>query len=123
MGRWALLLGGLFAVSGSPVAAQSLQISTVHGNETGCRVLAGGAYESDDKFLLHPDRYEAHESSCEFVEVLVSRAGAQVVKALCQGEGSYWVQSIIVSEPDPEGDSLLVFFDNGELWHEVKPCS
>lgn len=83
---------------------------------------AGGPYDSDDKFLLRADGYEAHESGCEFVEVLPSRAGAKVVKALCEGEGTFWLQSIIISPPDPENDSLLVFFDNGELWQEVSPC-
>ena len=120
--RRLLSLPALLIISTTAAAAQ-LDIDGIHGNETGCRVEAGGTYTSDDRFVLRADSYQAHESVCEFVEVLSSRSGAQVVKALCQGEGSYWLQSIIVSEADPEGDSLLVFFDNGELWHEVRPCS
>ena len=110
-------------LAATAAGAQSLDLPSLYGNETGCRVAAGGAYAGDDKFTLGSDGYEAHESDCEFVEVLSSRSGARVVKALCQGEGSFWLQSIIVSPPDPESDSLLVFFDGGELWHEVRPCT
>lgn len=103
-------------------SAQGLDLPGTFGNETGCRVLAGGAYESDDRFLLKADGYEAHESACEFVSVDASAAGAQLATALCQGEGSYWSQTLIVSPPDAENESLLVFFGDGEFWHEVSPC-
>lgn len=120
--RWALSLAALAAAPAVGFAA-GLDIASTYGNATGCRVLAGGDYTGDDRFLLHPDRYEAHESVCEYLDVVSSREGAQVVRALCQGEGSYWIQSLIVSPPDPENETLLVFFDSGELWHEVSPCS
>ena len=110
-------------ITAGTAAAQSLQLNGIYGNETGCRVHAGAAYTSDDRFLLWPDRYEAHESGCEFVAVHAASDGAQLATALCEGEGSYWTQTLIVSPPDPENDSLLVFFGDGNLWHEVKPCS
>lgn len=110
----------LLATSG--VQAATLAIEGLYGNETGCRVAAGGEYTSDDKFVLDAEGFEAHESGCEFVAVHPSRSGAELAIALCQGEGSLWTRSVIVSPADPEGDSLLVFFDTGDLWHEVRPC-
>lgn len=115
------LLPALLAFS-TAAGAQQLDLDGVYGNETGCRVLAGGQYELDDRFLLRPEGYEAHESGCDFVAVHPARDGAALATALCQGEGSYWAQTLIVSPPDPENRSLLVFFGDGELWHEVRPC-
>lgn len=120
-GPW-IALAALLHVSSAATAAE-IAIGGLHGNETGCRVHAGGEYTGDDRFLLWPDRYEAHESGCEFVAVHAGRDGAQLATALCQGEGAYWTQTLIVSPPDPENDSLLVFFGDGALWHEVEPCS
>lgn len=114
----AALLAGV-----SSALADTLSIEGIYGNETGCRVAAGGDYTGDDKFLLRADGYEAHESGCEFVAVHASRGGAELAIALCEGEGSMWTQSVIVSPPDPESPSRIVFFDNGEAWHEVSPCS
>lgn len=102
--------------------AETLSIEGLYGNETGCRVAAGGEYTSDDKFLLNAEGYEAHESACEFVAVHTASSGARLAVALCEGEGTFWTRSVIVSAADPEGDSLLVFSDTGELWHEVRPC-
>jgi hypothetical protein len=119
-----LWLGGVSALLlATSALAQSLDLATPYGNETGCRVAAGGAYTGDDRFLMRPDGYEAHESACEFVAVQVARDGAQLATALCQGEGAYWTKTLIISPPDPENNTLLVFFEDGELWHEVKPCS
>lgn len=105
-----------------PASAQSLDIEGVYGNETGCRVEADGPYGGDDKFILRPSELEAHESLCEIVGVMPARTGASVVTTLCQAEGMYEIRMYTISQPDPENDSLLVFFSTGELWHEVRPC-
>ena len=110
------------AMSVQAALAEPLAIEGVYGNETGCRVEAGGPYNGDDKFILRPTELEAHESLCEIVGVMPSRSGASVVTTLCSVEGMYEIRMYTVSEPDPENDSLLVFFSNGELWHEVRPC-
>lgn len=110
------------ALGPSSLAAQTLDIAGVYGNETGCRVEAGGTYTGDDRFVLRAGGYQAHESACEFVQVLPATSGASVVTALCQSEGMYDIRMLTISEPDPENDSLLVFFADGELWHEVEPC-
>jgi hypothetical protein len=117
-----LLLAATVAL-GTPALAATLDIPGPYGNETGCQVLAGGAYTSDDKLILRPDSIEAHESICEFVEVLPTKDGAAVITGFCQGEGSMWTRLYVVSPPDPEnGEMRQIFFDNGELWAEVRPC-
>jgi len=117
--RFAFGLALIFPV---PALAATLDLPGVYGNATGCRVLAGGAYTSDDKLILRPDSVEAHESVCEFVEVLPAKRGASVVKSLCEGEGSMWTRDLIISGPDEENNTRLIFNDDGSLWAEVAPC-
>ena len=123
-GAFIALLGALVATCiAAPVFAATLDIPGPYGNETGCKVLAGGEYTSDDKLILRPDSVEAHESGCEFVEVLPSKDGGAVITGYCQGEGSLWTRQYVVSPPDPEnGNKRQIFFDDGELWAEVGPC-
>ena len=112
-------------VGAMPVVASAatLDIPGPYGNETGCKVLAGGAYASDDKLILRPDSIEAHESICEFVEVLPTKDGAAVVTGYCQGEGALWARQYVVSAADPENSNRRqIFVGDGEFWAEVGPC-
>ena len=114
----AALLPGLAAS-----AAQTLDIAGPYGNFHGCVHLGGSVPAAEGMFVLNTDGLQVYDGACEFVQVLPAASGASVVTALCQGEGMYNIRMLTVSEPDPENESLLVFFADGELWHEVKPCS
>jgi len=103
-------------------AAQKLDIAGPYGNESGCAYEAGQVGEGDERFVLRPDGLEAYAGICEFVQVLPARSGASVVTGLCESEGQLAVRMFAISRPDPENDSLLVFFADGGLWHEVRPC-
>lgn len=115
-------LASLLVLSPGLAIAATLDLGGTYGNATGCKVLAGGEYLSDDKLILRPDSIEAHESVCEFVEVLPARRGASVVKSLCEGEGTMWTRDFIISGPDEENNTRLIFHDDGSLWSEVAPC-
>lgn len=115
----AVLVGALLMAG--QAAAQTLPIDGPYGNESGCALEAGQVSEDDSVFVLRPDGLEAYAGICEFVQVLPARSGASVATALCEGEGMYDVRMFAISQPDPENDSLLVFWD-GQLWHEVRPC-
>ena len=77
----------------------------------------------DDFVILRSDGIEAHESFCEFVQVLPARSGARVTTSLCQSEGAYEIRMHTISEPDPESGTRVLFFSDGAFWTEVGPCS
>jgi len=117
-----LTAAALMAALPLEASAQALTIPGPYGNADGCAFEAGQAVSGDGLFVLRPDGLEAYAGACEFVQVLPSRSGAAVTTALCQSEGMYDIRMFTISQADPENETLQVFFDNGELWHEVSPC-
>jgi hypothetical protein len=124
----AILVGTvLCAVPGvaSTAAAQSNTLDLggkLYGNASGCTVVEGGNYSSDDKLILRPEAIEFHETWCEFVQVFPTREGAHLALTACQSEGQYEIRSFMISPPDPENPSLVLFRENGEPVGEVLPC-
>ncbi|MBX3576769.1 MAG: hypothetical protein KF723_06140 [Rhizobiaceae bacterium] len=103
--------------------AATLDLAGVNGNAAGCAAEAGAYPHSEDKLILRADAVEGYESYCEFVQVLMSKAGAAVVTLLCGGEGETWINHIVVSPADPEDhNKRQVFQASGDLWGEVQPC-
>ena len=123
MNRILIVSALLTAAMAGAASAQTLDIDVVHGNETGCAVEGGADYVTDDKIILRPSGIEAHESFCEFVQVLPARSGARVTTSLCQSEGAYEIRMHTISEPDPESGTRVLFFSDGAFWTEVGPCS
>lgn len=117
-----LMVAALMAALPAVAGAQALSIPGPYGYADGCAHAAGLTVSGDSLFVLRPDGLEAYAAVCEFVQVLPARSGAAVVTALCQGEGLSDIRMFTISQSDRENGTLLVHFDNGELWHEVATC-
>lgn len=117
-----LMVSALVAALPAAAGAQALSIPGPYGNADGCARAAGQTVSGDSLFVLRPDGLEAYAAACEFVQVLPARSGAAVVMALCQGEGLSDIRMFTISPSGRENGTLLVHFDNGELWHEVAAC-
>lgn len=111
----------LMAAASGAGAAPALPIAGPYGNTDGCAFEAGQVVDGDGLFVLRADGLEAYAGICEFVQLLPSRSGAEIATALCQSEGMYDIRMFTIVS-NPENETLQVFFDNGELWHEVAPC-
>jgi hypothetical protein len=119
---FALLAGAAIMVAVPTVnASPTLAIAGPYGNEDGCAHEAGQIVSGDGLFVLRADGLEAYAGACEFVQLSPSRSGAAVATALCQSEGLYDIRMFTIV-PQSESETLQVYFDNGELWHEVAPC-
>jgi hypothetical protein len=113
-------------IAGLPLtaAAQTLDLSGPYGNGDGCKLAKQGFMDSDAAVLLKSDGFVTYGSSCEFVQVLLSKDGTKVVTGLCHSEGEEGLQArMFVVGQNPKDPKGLVIYDNdGAIFGEVAPC-
>lgn len=77
-------------------SAESLPISGAFGNESGCATEMRAEPSSEEMVVLKADQYRRYESSCEFLDIKTGGGAVQVVRALCGGEGEFWLEDYIM---------------------------
>lgn len=116
----------LAALLSSPALAQAtLDIVGPYGNALGCKVAKGEEKPSEDALVLWPDRFEAAERTCDFVQVLPAKGGIKVITALCEigDEGDLGVSLFSLTPGKTDPTTLTIRDEYGAPWDEVKPCA
>lgn len=92
------------------------------GNEAGCAYVRDGQSHSDDLSVLRPTQIQQYESACEFVDVRRDSNGAYAVRSICLGEGSYWLEDMVIVPGWDDPQSLVAYFQSDRAAIPVRAC-